>query len=111
MIKGLYLLNLTPFRNILNSIKFVFPKVKLHNYHIMNQGQYGQPYGVEDILKKHKLWKKIKKRKQPGFFIEAGASGGEHLSNSLYFEIKHNWTGLLAEPSPDFHEQLLNKNR
>jgi len=76
------------------------------------KGQYGQPYGVEDILKEHKLWKKIKKRKkQPGFFIEAGACGGEHLSNSLYFEVKHNWTGLLAEPSPDFHDQLIKKNR
>ena len=75
------------------------------------KGQYGQPYGVEDILKRHKFWKKIKKRKQSGFFIEAGASGGEHLSNSLYFEVNHNWTGLLAEPNPDFHEQLLNKNR
>ena len=48
---------------------------------------------------------------QPGFFIEAGACGGEALSNSLYFEVKHNWTGLLAEPSPDFHDQLIKKNR
>ena len=75
------------------------------------KGQYGQPYEVEDILKKHKIWKKIKKRKQPGFFIEAGASGGEYLSNSLYFEVKHNWTGLLVEASPDFLEELTNKNR
>ena len=76
------------------------------------KGQYGQPYAIEDIMKKHKIWKKIKKRKQPGFFIEAGASGGEKFSNSLYFEVKHNWTGLLAEPSPDFLDQLINqKNR
>ena len=75
------------------------------------RGQYGQPYEVEDILKKHKVWKKIKKRKQPGFFIEAGASGGAYLLNSLYSEVKHNWTGLLVEASPDFLEELTNKNR
>ena len=75
------------------------------------RAQYGQPYMVEDILKKYKMWKKIKKRKQPGFFIEAGACTGEHISNSLYFEVKHNWTGILAEPSPDFLEALTNKNR
>ena len=78
---------------------------------LLLKGQYGQPYGVEDILKKNKFWNKIKKRKQSGFFIEAGASGGEDLSNSLYFEVNHNWTGLLAEPNPDFHDQLLDKNR
>ena len=75
------------------------------------RAQYGQPYMVEDILKKYKIWNKIKKRKQQGFFIEAGACTGEHISNSLYFEVKHNWTGLLAEPSPDFLEELTHKNR
>ena len=74
-------------------------------------GQYGQPHVVEDLSKQFKLLKKIKKRKQQGFFIEAGASCGEHLSNSLYFEIKHNWTGLLVEPNPDFIEKLVTKKR
>ena len=74
-------------------------------------GQYGQPHVVEDLLKKYKLTKVIKKRKQKGFFIEAGASCGEALSNSIYFEMKHDWTGLLAEPNPDFLKQLVSKNR
>ena len=46
-----------------------------------------------------------------GFFIEAGASKGEFISNTLYFELKHNWTGLLVEPNPDFLKELKMKNR
>ena len=30
------------------------------------------------------------------FFIEAGAYEGAHLSNSLFLEMKHKWTGLLV---------------
>ena len=33
-----------------------------------------------------------------GFFLEAGAAGGEADSHSLYFELSHGWTGLLVEP-------------
>ena len=83
-----------------------------------------------------------------GFFIEAGASDGETISNSLYFEIKYGvsnldyiycnlkhiivhkinmiwnkctstntaslniqWSGLLVEPNPDYHDALLSKRR
>ena len=31
--------------------------------------------------------------------IESGAWEGEYLSNSLFFERKRNWTGLLVEPN------------
>jgi len=34
-----------------------------------------------------------------GFFVEAGAAEGEADSHTLLFESKHNWTGLLVEPS------------
>ena len=33
-----------------------------------------------------------------GFYVEAGAAGGEEDSHSLYFELKRGWTGLLVEP-------------
>ena len=58
-------------------------------------GQFGQPLVVEEVLKKHKLWKK-----SPGFFIESGAADGVRYSNTLYFESKYNWSGLLVEPNP-----------
>ena len=69
-------------------------------------GQFGQPVRVEDILKKQKLWTNSK-----GFFIEAGAGDGELLSNTLHFEMKYGWTGLLVEPNPDFLKKLKPKNR
>ena len=71
------------------------------------KGQYGQPLEIERLLLESKLWRK----KKQGFFIEAGASMGEFISNTLYFELKHNWTGLLVEPNPDFLKELKLKNR
>ena len=35
-----------------------------------------------------------------GFFVELGANDGFSQSNSLYFEIKRNWRGVLIEPTP-----------
>jgi len=46
-----------------------------------------------------------------GFFVECGAADGEQLSNSLFFELHRNWTGLLIEANPGFHRALLSKNR
>ena len=37
-----------------------------------------------------------------GFFVEAGAAGGEETSHSLYFELERGWTGLLVEPQAVF---------
>ncbi len=42
-----------------------------------------------------------------GFFIEAGAFDGEIYSNSLYYELKQGWTGLLVEPNPDALSDLV----
>ena len=69
-------------------------------------GQYGQPFYAEKTLSEHNLL-----RKNKGFFIEAGAGNGEDLSNTLYFELKYDWGGLLVEPNPDWLEALLSKNR
>jgi len=35
-----------------------------------------------------------------GFYVESGAFDGETGSNTLYFERRRGWTGLLVEPSP-----------
>jgi len=35
-----------------------------------------------------------------GFFIEAGADDFVVGSNTLWFEMKHQWTGVLVEPNP-----------
>ena len=36
-----------------------------------------------------------------GFFVELGANDGVTQSNSLYFEMKRGWNGVLIEPSPN----------
>ena len=46
-----------------------------------------------------------------GFFIESGAADGEINSNTLHFEMKKGWTGLLVEPHPQTFQTLLGKNR
>ena len=54
---------------------------------------------------------KLLSGRQNGFFVECGAVDGEYYSNSLFFELKRNWTGLLIEANPDYHRDLLDKNR
>lgn len=44
--------------------------------------------------------------KRGGFFVEFGATNGQHLSNTLLLEQHMGWTGILAEPSPDWHKDL-----
>ena len=51
------------------------------------------------------------KNKTKGFFIESGADNGEDISNTLYFEVKRKWKGLLVEPNSRRFEELLSKNR
>ena len=58
-----------------------------------------------------KLIDNILHAKRDGFFIEAGGHDGEANSNSLFFELTRNWTGVLIEPVPSFFEQLLSKKR
>ena len=49
--------------------------------------------------------------KTNGFFFEAGAFDGVTVSNSLFFELRRGWNGLLVEAHPDNFEALLEKNR
>ena len=53
----------------------------------------------------------VRKPNTKCYFVEAGACDGELISNTLYFEVKHNWTGLLVEPNPDYVTLLKKKNR
>ena len=63
--------------------------------------EYGQSTFVDKLLS----------GRRGGFFIECGAADGETYSNSLFFELERNWTGLLIEANSDYHRKLLEKNR
>ena len=59
------------------------------------EGEVGQPRTVDQLLFGGKL--------KGGFFLEAGSHEAEAFSDSLYWELNHNWTGLLVEPDPLAH--------
>lgn len=59
----------------------------------------------------HKQLTTLFRHQPPGFFVEAGALDGEKLSNTLWLEQHHGWTGLLLEPNPVSFQALLWKQR
>ena len=65
------------------------------------EGQIGQP----------KLIDKFLGNLTGGFFIEAGASDGEVISNTLMLEVERGWSGLLIEPDPKMFQLLQGKKR
>ena len=73
----------------------------LRKEHVKLNGQANQPILIDEKIFKNRI--------RNGFFIEAGAYDGEMLSNTLFFELKQSWTGLLIEPNPDAFELLKEK--
>ena len=67
------------------------------------QGQFEQPIIINRQIFKNRI--------KNGFFIEAGAYDGEAFSNSLFYELKLNWTGILVEANPDAFKELKSKHR
>lgn len=58
-----------------------------------------------------KLLNNIFNEKQNGVYIELGALDGKLHSNTLFFEKKYNWSGILIEPNPiEFKKLCLNRN-
>jgi FkbM family methyltransferase len=45
--------------------------------------------------------------KRQGFFVEFGATNGLTNSNTWLLETQFGWSGILAEPNPVWHEDLL----
>jgi FkbM family methyltransferase len=44
--------------------------------------------------------------KRGGYFVEFGATDGVRLNNTYLLEKEFGWTGLCAEPNPEFLEKL-----
>jgi hypothetical protein len=49
--------------------------------------------------------------RRDGFYVEAGGWNGEDNSNSLFFEMNRNWSGILIEPFRSNFNVLLDKKR
>jgi hypothetical protein len=73
----------------------------LHHPTHKSYSQYGQDLTLHPILE----------LMGPGFFVESGALNGETDSNTLLYELYHNWTGLLIEPNSRMYPKLLSKHR
>jgi len=67
----------------------------------LHYSQHGQSEYVDKLLK----------GRRNGVFLEAGAADGEALSNSLFFELHRNWTGILMEANPIRVKHLITRNR
>lgn len=63
--------------------------------------QYGQDIFVDKLFN----------RKHNGFFVEIGGFDGETYSNSLFFEKKREWSGLLVEANPYSYGLMVEKDR
>jgi len=49
--------------------------------------------------------------KEGGFFVEVGATDGQHFSNTLFFEKWRGWKGICIEPNPIEFAKLKNSGR
>jgi hypothetical protein len=90
--------------NVIKKVYLDLPSNKKYHFKINPpelRGQIGVPAIVDKLLH----------GKKNGFFIESGGYNGEDISNSLFFEMKRNFSGLLVEPNIFNYKKLLGVNR
>lgn len=74
--------------------------LKFYSY-VLENGRISRSQLFQDLFVLFVL-----KEKRGGAFLEFGATDGVSLSNSFLLESAFGWRGVLAEPSPQWHEQL-----
>jgi len=94
--------------DLINEVKSMIDPPSKEEYNFTNlqknfHGYVDHPGDVDRIVYGGQL--------KNGFFIEAGSVDAETLSDTLYFEIKHNWTGILVEAMPATYHAGLKKHR
>jgi len=88
--------------NSINQYNEVF--LNFYSYLLTNR-QLSNSQLFQDLFVLYFLNNKIN-----GTFLEFGATNGVELSNTFTLEHNFQWRGVLAEPSPQWHQQL-KKNR
>lgn len=89
------------YKNFKEFVKSVFPRpildyfIYLIYYRLIRRSYFAQS-SLDKKLKKYIDYPN-------GYFVELGANDGFTASNTLYFEIKKNWRGILIEPSPNLY--------
>ncbi|XP_052679561.1 uncharacterized protein LOC128160304 isoform X1 [Crassostrea angulata] len=94
-------------RESLHSMKqrkeFPIPNQKLQKYLLH---PHGKNQNTENEDKRYSQVKQFKVayeilQKNGGFFLDIGAHDGQLMSNTLWLERQHDWTGLLIEANPE----------
>jgi FkbM family methyltransferase len=90
-----------------NLLKNVLPHY-IYLY-LINTFKFNKKYhSINSIDKKLKKYLNYKN----GFYVELGANDGITQSNTLFFEKKRNWKGILIEPNPYlFHSCCLYRKK
>jgi hypothetical protein len=90
-----------------DKVLFADEKILLEKFVNYTQGKNINPSSqvFQDIFASFVIGKNFKKN-----FLEFGATDGIDLSNTFLLEKEFGWEGVLAEPSPQWHDQL-EKNR
>ncbi|XP_061176777.1 uncharacterized protein LOC133185516 [Saccostrea echinata] len=89
-------------------VEFEVPRKVAKQFLLHPQG------GVDNVENKDKRYSQVKQdevvyeilKKEGGFFLDIGAHDGEFLSNTLWLERRHDWTGLLIEANPELCEKI-----
>ena len=74
-----------------------FAEIALKRLHFLYIKYTGSNFSINNLDRKLENYVDY----DNGYFVELGANNGYSQSNSLYFELKRNWIGVLVEPSPD----------
>jgi FkbM family methyltransferase len=73
--------------------------------HCLSNANYTEAQNYQDVFALYET-----KYKKGGYFVEFGATDGKTISNTYLLEKRHGWKGILAEPNPIWHDDLI-KNR
>ena len=69
------------------------------------------PVSIESPRKDLAYVDKALHSRRNGFYIEAGAFSATEHSNSLFFEVNRNWSGILIEPLPWYFDGIRKSDR